>query len=407
VAAIDPAPDALPEADKEPPAQTAATAESTEAGELGATATQRTLAAEHSPSQQWIRDAFALRGLAFMLDRPAAAIRAEAAKLIKHLITFVISFVILVMLLAILFGFLFISGIWNTAWMVGQTDKITHHVNTWHGIVVDSMVVALIVVALIVVPIVLFVLYATFRTAWATVLEWSKLGNSMALMLGFVALAFFTSDSWHIAGAIPWWRLITLAVVFTIFASVVFYHQASRIVGDVLESSINARDVTSRVKDPLVKQMLKDPQIKEILARVAELPGNLAIPRRARWNLHCIVSALLARRIFISGIVVSAALFLIGIILIGQQDTLNLMNVTHSSAAMGFTQQFGIGRYQFFLSESLLKVSLLLGLIASAYFVFANPDPDQSQDLQVLRFVRKIIVVWTCYQDPALAGSAS
>jgi hypothetical protein len=122
----------------------------------------------------------------------------------------------------------------------------------------------------------------------------------MALMLGFVALAFFTADSWHIAGAIPWWRLITLAVVFTIFASVVFYHQASRIVGDVLESSINARDVTSRVKDPLVKQMLKDPQIKAILARIAELPGNLAIPRRARWNLHYIVSALLARRIFIS-----------------------------------------------------------------------------------------------------------
>jgi hypothetical protein len=70
MAAIDPAPDALPEADKEPPAQTAATAESTEGGELGATATQQALAAEHSPSRQWIRDAFALRGLAFMLDRP-------------------------------------------------------------------------------------------------------------------------------------------------------------------------------------------------------------------------------------------------------------------------------------------------------------------------------------------------
>jgi len=384
--------------------QTAAAPESTKADEPGVAAIKDTQAAEHGASRQWIRDAFALRGLAFMLDRPVAAIRAEAAKLIRNLIGFVIMGVVLVILLALLAGFLFISGISKAAWMVGQTDKITHHVNTWHGIIFDSIVVVLVIVGPIVVVIVGLILTTAVRATRATVLEWSKLGNSMALMLGFVALAFFTADFWHNAGAMPWWRLITLTVVFTLFASVAFYQQALRIVGDTLKAGVNISDVISQEKDGLVKHILKNAQIRQILTREADSPLHPAIPWRARWNLRCVVAILLAGRIFISGIIVSAALFLTGIIVMDQQDTLNLLDAIHSPAVLGFTQQFGVGNYQFFLSEALLKVSLLLGLIASAYFVFANPDPEKTQDLQVLRFVRKIIVLWTCYQDMAMTA---
>jgi len=91
----------------------------------------------------------------------------------------------------------------------------------------------------------------------------------------------------------------------------------------------------------------------------------------------------------------------LGVIVIDQQGTFNLMD-SHSSAVIGFTSAFGVGSYKFFLSESLLKVSLLLGLIAAAYFVFANPDQEQSQDLQVPKFIRKIIVLRACYQSPAV-----
>lgn len=79
-----------------------------------------------------------------------------------------------------------------------------------------------------------------------------------------------------------------------------------------------------------------------------------------------------------------------------------------SPAVIGFTATFGFRHYQFFLSESLLKVSLSLGTIAAAYFVFANPDPaldpDGDKDTLVTTFIRKTIALWACYQH--LTGAA-
>jgi hypothetical protein len=308
-----------------------------------------------------------------MLDRPFAAIRAEVGKIFGSLI-------VVIILLALLFGFIFLDGIWQTGWMVGQTDKITHKVNTWHEVIVTSRdlsfgTVALVALALIVVP------------ARAMVLEWSRIGNSLAVMLGFVALSFFSADSWHTAGTIPWWRLIILVAVFSLLAFPVLYRQASRAVKGELKPPISTVGMAGSVSDPLVKAMVTD---------AADLRPTLEIPRHALVNLRFIAALLLSRRILLGGIIVSAALFLLGIIVIGQQGTLNLMD-TNSVAAIGFTKTFGIGSYQFFLSEPLLKVSLLLGVIAAAYFVFANPDPDDCIDLVIPKFIRKMIAMWACY----------
>jgi hypothetical protein len=335
-------------------------------------------APEPATSREGLRGYFAIRGLPFMLDRPAAAIKRLAAGLLRGLL-FVVAAP------AVLFGIIFVAAVWDAAPVVGRTDKITHRVNTWPRVIADSRDVAFIVVALVV----LVVLFFIVQSARRTVLEWSRVGNSMAVMLGFVALSFFTADFWRVAGAIPWWRLNTLIVVFSLLAYLVLYRQASRAVRDELKQPVSTEKVADAVRDPLVKKMV---------AETPELADAPRIPRHALVNLRLIAAVLLARRILISGIVVSVALFLLGLIVLGQQDVLTLMNAK-SVTALGFAHTFGIGHYQFFLSESLLKVSLLLGVIAAGYFVFANPDPGQSHDLQVPQFIRRMIVLWVCYQD--------
>lgn len=55
-------------------------------------------------------------------------------------------------------------------------------------------------------------------------------------------------------------------------------------------------------------------------------------------------------------------------------------------------------RLRVFLPQTLLKASLLLGLISAGYFEFVSPDADKSQDLLAPTFVRRTIVLWVCYQ---------
>lgn len=330
--------------------------------------------AERAASQQWLRDSFAFRGLALMLDQPLRAIRAAALKLLLYLLFYVI-------VLAIFAAVVFVKGISDTASMVGQTDKITHHVNTWHEVVAYStyfsVALALLVGLILISP-----------STYATVLEWSKVGNATAVMFGFVLLSFFSADSWHAAGALPWQRFISLLAVFGLGALVVLYRQGSRVVREALRAPISTAGIARSVKDPLVKQKI---------AEIDALPDTPQIPPHALANLRFIAAVLLGRRVLISGVIVAAAVFLLGVIVIGKQESLSLMNVS-SAAGLGFTRSFGVGGYQFFLSETLLKVSLLLGLIAAGYFVFVSPDADKSQDLLVPTFVRRMIVLWVCYQ---------
>ena len=165
-------------------------------------------------------------------------------------------------------------------------------------------------------------------------------------------------------------------MVFALVYIFVLYRQAKRVVNDVLKQSIKTDDVPKKDKD-------KHKQIGPTLVKIDGMRPE--IPKRALFNLHAVAVILLARRIIISAIIVSGVLFMFGIILIGKQDTLSLVDGS-SPAVIGFTATFGFRNYQFFLSESLLKVSLSLGTIAAAYFVFANPDPalDPAQDKDTL-----------------------
>ena len=340
-----------------------------------AAAVQQTSASEHKTSLQWLRQTFVLRGLVFMLDHPVAAIRAAiravpASRLGYRTARFIGVVAAYVVLIGVV---LIIRAKLHTGW----TEITWHHIYTSERSAVQAAVVGL----------VLAVLISPFAGAISV---WSKIGNSLPVMLGFVLLAFFAADSWRAAGEIPWWRLITLFVIFSLIGFVVLFRQACGVVGAISNKQISTDGVAGSVKDPIVRKMVEGTR---------ELPRP-DIPRRALINLRFIAAILLSRRIFLSGIVVAVALFLLGVIVIGQQGTLSLMNLnTNSVAGIGFTRSFGVGSYQFFWSESLLKVSLLLGVVAAAYFVFANPDPDQSQDTVVPKFVNKMIVLWVCERN--------
>ena len=333
-----------------------------------AAAVQQTSTSGHKTSLQWLRQTFILRGLVFMLDHPVAAIRAVSASLFGYRLAWFIGGVALYAVL--LPAVLVLRAILRTGW----TAFTWHHIFAGYGFGVLAVVLGLALGCLI----------AAFGV---TIRVWSKMGNSMPVMLSFVLLAFFAADSWRAAGEIPWWRLITLFVIFSLIGFLVLFRQACRVVWEISNTQISTHGMAKSVKDPAVKEMV-------------ERWGKVScpeIPLRALMNLRFIAAILLGRRIFLSGIVVAATLFLLGVIVIGQQGTLSLMSLNSNSAAgIGFTDTFGIGSYQFFLSESLLKVSLLLGVIAAAYFVFANPDPDQSQDTVVPKFISRMIVLWAC-----------
>ncbi len=356
----------------EPDATAAGAAESAAQGKpSAAAAVQQTSTSRDKTSLQWLRQTFMLRGLVFMLDHPVAAIRAVPASLFGYRLAWFIGVV------AAYIVFLPVVLIFRAILRTGWTAFTWHHIFAGYGFGVLAVVLGLALGCLI----------AAFGVM---IRVWSKMGNSMAVMLGFVLLAFFAADSWRAAGEIPWWRLITLFVIFSLIGFLVLFRQACGVVRDISNKQISIDGVAGSVKDPIVKKMVEGTR---------ELPCP-EIPRRALMNLRFIAAILLGRRIFLSGIVVAATLFLLGVIVIGQQGTLSLMNLnTNSVTGIGFTDTFGIGGYQFFLSESLLKVSLLLGVIAAAYFVFANPNPDQSQDTVVPNFVNRMIVLWVCERD--------
>jgi hypothetical protein len=340
--------------------------------------------ADVAASQAWIKVRFARHGLAFMLDQPVRAIRAELGKLLAAAITAAI-------LLAIAFALVFAKGVEQTAGLVGRKDKLTGHVNTWHQLLADSRNGALIVLAAVVV---LFIV----QGAGPTLLEWSRVGGSIALMLSFVALSFLSGDTWRLAGELPWWRLATLAAVFLAAALIVLYRHAAHAIDEVLARPLETRAVAVSIRklDPLVRDILS-----------TEPDWRPAPPGRALRNLRLVTAVLLARRVLIGGVAVAAALFTLGLIIIGEAGTSGLLN-GHSAALTGATGSFGLGHYTFFWSEAMAKVCLTLGALAAAYFVLANPDPDreQDQDTLVTAFIRKGVVLWACYQALAAARAA-
>lgn len=333
--------------------------------------------ADVAKSVKWIRASFVRHGLTFMLRDPIRALMAELGKLLAFLLAVVV-------LLAIVGALIFAKVLENTAGTVGQKDKLTGHVNTWHDVLVVSGYGALIFLAVA-------VAWFLVQGAGPTLLEWSRVGASVSLMLGFVALLFLSGDTWRLAGELPWWRLAVLALVFLIAALIVLYRHAAHAIDVVL-----ARPLKNKAMAESIRNL--NPDVGKILA--SQPDGGRPGPRgHALRNLRLVTAILLARRIVIGGIAVAAALFTLGLILVGENGTIGLLG-DHASAMTGATGSFGVGHYQFFWSEALAKVCLMLGALAAAYFVLANPTPDrrQDEDMQVTTFIRKWVVLWVCYQ---------
>jgi hypothetical protein len=329
--------------------------------------------ADVAAAVKWIKVRFVRHGLAFMVDHPIRAIRAELRKLLAVIVGLALA--------AVLF---FAKGVEQTGGLVGQKDKLTGHVTTWHDVLAVSGYGTLIVLAAA-------LAWFLVQGAGPTLLEWTRVGASISLMLGFVALLFLSGDTWRLAGELPWWRLAALAVVFLAAALIVLYGHAARAIDAVLARPLETKAVAGSIRklDPLVRETLS-----------AEPDWRRPAPcGHALRNLRLVTAMLLARRVVIGGIAVAAALFILGLILVGEAGTAGLLN-GHAPAMTGATGSFGLGHYRFFWSEALAKVCLTLGALAAAYFLLANPTPDrtQDQDTLVMAFIRKWVVLWACYQ---------
>ena len=118
-----------------------------------------------------------------MLDHPVAAILEQIFELILLIVAGLI-------FVAIIFFILFK--------MAGDAvvEAFDFHTNIIIGVPLTCLFVAVLLV-------VLSALVAIVPALKATLREWSRVGNRMALMLGFVALFFLSADCWRLTGAIP------------------------------------------------------------------------------------------------------------------------------------------------------------------------------------------------------------
>jgi hypothetical protein len=91
--------------------------------------------------------------------------------------------------LAIVAVLVFAKGVEQTAGLVGQKDKLTGHVNTWHNVLTDSGYATLILLAAA-------LAWFLVQGAGPALRDWSRVGASISLMLSFVALLFLSGDPW-------------------------------------------------------------------------------------------------------------------------------------------------------------------------------------------------------------------
>ena len=187
-----------------------------------------------------IEVSFVRHGLAFMLDHPIRAIRAELGKLLAFIVV-----------LAIAAALVFAKGVEQTAGLVGQKDKLTGHVNTWHNVLTASGYATLILLAAA-------LAWFFVQGAGPTLLEWSRVGASISVMLGFVALLFLSGDTWRLAGELPWWRLAVLAAVFLVAALIVMYRHAAHAIDAELARPLKTKALAGSIRklDPLVREIL-------------------------------------------------------------------------------------------------------------------------------------------------------
>ena len=225
--------------------------------------------------------------------------------------------------------------------------------------------------------------------AVVTVLRsWSRLGNSLALMMSVVALAFLTADAWRVAAHIEWWRLITFVCLSSIVVLPLLYRHAVHAVRGIDQE---------RLKDPAAFTREESDQVVTKIASSLPL-ADISPHGMALFNLRATVTLLYARRILISGLIVSFALVLIGVLVINQTALLSLLNVKHLAEA-GWSRSFLVGGHAFFLSEALLKVGLSLSGLAVVYFVVVTMSAGRDETFTTAEaaFIRKALALWSCY----------
>jgi hypothetical protein len=239
------------------------------------------------------------------------------------------------------------------------------------------------------------VVFFIVATVAAAVRAWYHVGNSLALMLAFVALFFFSSDAWRIVGNISWWRLIALMFLCCIVSFPVLFRNATPIVKMV-------DDERTSNPDEFVRSVISSISVADFVKKMATGPHRAAVlDRAALFNLRAVLGIFALGRIVISGLLLSLSVFVVSLIVITQQTTEFLMN-SHAISAAGWSKTLQVGNFQFFVSEALVKVALSVGGLAVGYLMIvqnAQPDPDHAlAEKKDETFLRKALVLWSCYR---------
>jgi hypothetical protein len=318
------------------------------------------------------------RALPLLVEHP---IRATVRAMISSVIAFLLTVVGIAVAVIVVFAVWLNSA---TTYVSGNNSALLNKIVLW------SAYTALAIVGIV-------VLAFIAATVVSAVRAWYRVGNSLAVMLGFVALFFFSSDAWRIVGDIRWWRLIALICLCSIISFPVLYRKAIPAVQAVDKERLDNPDQFVKA----VQEDFATDIVKEIVDTCP--PRHAAqLSRAALFNLRAVVAVLALGRILVSGLLLSFALFVISLIVINQGTTQSLMN-GKSLAVAGWSKTLQLGGYQFFVSEALIKVALSVGGLAVAYFVVVvNTQPSQDQAAaEDAVFLRKVLTLWSCYRTLA------
>jgi hypothetical protein len=119
----------------------------------------------------------------------------------------------------------------------------------------------------------------------------------------------------------------------------------------------------------------------------------------AFMNLSLVLTLLYILRIVIAGLIVFGALLTTGVIMISQQTTLSLLDV-ESLSNTGWSFEVVVAGREFFISETLFKVALLLASLAALYFVVItmNTSQELAYGADEAVFLREVLALWSCYK---------
>jgi hypothetical protein len=131
-----------------------------------------------------------------------------------------------------------------------------------------------------------------------------------------------------------------------------------------------------RINDPYVLvrafgNSLAFKAIKEMAA--ANVPQRAPrLQGAALFNLRAVLGFLALGRTLVSGLLLSLAVFVIGLVLITRETTQSLMN-SQSIGVPGWSKTLHVGGFQFFASEALAGLTPSVGTVGDAADTLAPP----------------------------------